>query len=195
MFSVVIIITFATQQNRQAIQRHCLRLTYFATKPAVPELMKAPSVMSDEISCCRSVSRFHPRAVWGASWPKIWGKETKGQHNMTLHFGSFELRRRTWRKPFMACRPPMRPKSTPYWNGQRTMTPQATKHFQWAFHDSSPFDAMLRNRRSDSLLVGGVSTLEERSGGCDRDFGVAQSRCKTARTRARRRKLPATFPV
>ena len=68
----------------------------------------------------------------------------------------------------MACRPPMRPKSTPYWNGQRTMTPQATKHFQWAFHVSSPFDAMLRNRRSDSLLVGGVSSLEERSRDCGR---------------------------
>lgn len=35
----------------------------------------------------------------------------------------------------MACRPPMRPKSTPYWNGDNTMMPQATKHFQCAFQD------------------------------------------------------------
>ena len=38
----------------------------------------------------------------------------------------------------MACRPPMRPKSTPYWKGERIMIPQATKTFQWASHPS-PF--------------------------------------------------------
>lgn len=35
----------------------------------MPELMKAPRVMSDEMSCCRTVSMFHPMAVPGASWP------------------------------------------------------------------------------------------------------------------------------
>jgi hypothetical protein len=44
----------------------------------------------------------------------------------------------------MACRPPMRPKSTPYWKGESTMMPQATKHFQWAFHVSSLLDAIPR---------------------------------------------------
>lgn len=44
----------------------------------------------------------------------------------------------TLRKPTMACRPPMRPKSTPYWKGERIMTPQARKTFQWARHPS-PF--------------------------------------------------------
>lgn len=38
----------------------------------------------------------------------------------------------------MACRPPMRPKSTPYWKGERIITPQARKTFQWARHPS-PF--------------------------------------------------------
>jgi hypothetical protein len=66
MFSVAIIITLAMQQNRQASQRHCRRLIYVAVKPAVPELMKAPSVMSDEMSCWRVVSMFHPSGVWGA---------------------------------------------------------------------------------------------------------------------------------
>lgn len=69
MCSVAIIMMLAMQQPKQAIQRHCLRLTYVATIPAVPELMKAPRVMREEMSCCRTVSRFHPRGVPGASWP------------------------------------------------------------------------------------------------------------------------------
>lgn len=36
----------------------------------------------------------------------------------------------------MACRPPIKPKSTPYWKGDKTMTPQAMKHFQCAFQVS-----------------------------------------------------------
>lgn len=36
----------------------------------------------------------------------------------------------------MACRPPIRPKSTPYWKGERIITPQARKTFQWASHPS-----------------------------------------------------------
>jgi hypothetical protein len=32
----------------------------------------------------------------------------------------------------MACRPPIKPKSTPYWKGDRTMKPHATKHRQFA---------------------------------------------------------------
>lgn len=34
------------------------------------------------------------------------------------------------RKPTMACMPPMRPKSMPYWNGQSDMSVQAARHFQ-----------------------------------------------------------------
>lgn len=87
MCSVAIIMTLATQQPRQASQRHCLRLRYVATMPAVPELMKAPRVMSDEMSCWRSVSRFQPRAVWGASWPKICGSEGAKVRGVIFDFG------------------------------------------------------------------------------------------------------------
>lgn len=59
----------------------------------------------------------------------------------------------------MACKPPMRPKSTPYWNGQRTMMPQAMKHLRWAFHDSSLFDAISRSREGCSWVNRVVSML------------------------------------
>ena len=37
----------------------------------------------------------------------------------------------------MAWRPPINPKSTPYWKGERIMTPQARNTFQWAFQLSA----------------------------------------------------------
>lgn len=62
--------------------------------------------------------------------------------------------------------------------------PQATKHFQWAFHDSSLFDAITRSRKglllNSALLFrcsGGLRALRS---------SVVQSQCKTARARTRR---------
>jgi hypothetical protein len=51
---VVIITMFATQQSAEAIHRHCLRPSLVAKIPADEELRNAPSVMREEISCCRS---------------------------------------------------------------------------------------------------------------------------------------------
>ena len=60
MSSVAIIITFETQHSTEASQRQSLLPSLAAVKPAVPELMKAPSVINDEINCCRSVDIFQP---------------------------------------------------------------------------------------------------------------------------------------
>jgi hypothetical protein len=43
---------------------------------------------------------------------------------------------RTSRNPTMACRPPIIPKSMPYWKGLRIMTPHARKRRQWAVQGS-----------------------------------------------------------
>lgn len=51
---VVIMTILATQQSAEASQRQCLRTNLVAKIPADDELRNAPSVMSDEISCCRS---------------------------------------------------------------------------------------------------------------------------------------------
>ena len=32
----------------------------------------------------------------------------------------------------MACRPPIKPKSIPYWKGQRDTSVHAARHFQWS---------------------------------------------------------------
>jgi hypothetical protein len=60
MSSVAIMMMFATQQVTQAINRQCLRPSLFAMIPAVAALTKAPKVIKDDISCCRSVVMFHP---------------------------------------------------------------------------------------------------------------------------------------
>jgi hypothetical protein len=51
---VVIITTLDTQQSADAIQRHSLRPNFVANMPAEDELRNAPSVIRDEINCCRS---------------------------------------------------------------------------------------------------------------------------------------------
>jgi hypothetical protein len=51
---VVIITIFDTQQSADASHRHCLRPNFVAKMPADEELRKAPSVIRDEMSCCRS---------------------------------------------------------------------------------------------------------------------------------------------
>jgi len=51
---VVIMTTFDTQQSKEASHRHCLRPSLVAKIPAAEELKNAPSVIRDEISCCRS---------------------------------------------------------------------------------------------------------------------------------------------
>ncbi len=60
---VAIMITLETQQSALANQIDILRPIICATGPAVEELAKAPSVMSDDMSCWRSVAMFHPRGV------------------------------------------------------------------------------------------------------------------------------------
>jgi hypothetical protein len=51
---VVIMTMFATQQSPDASQRQCLRPSFVAKIPADDELRNAPSVMRDDMSCCRS---------------------------------------------------------------------------------------------------------------------------------------------
>lgn len=53
-FVVVIMTMFDTQQRSDAIHKHCLRPNLVAKIPADAELRNAPSVMSEEMSCCRS---------------------------------------------------------------------------------------------------------------------------------------------
>lgn len=51
---------FETQHRTEASHRQSRLPSLTAVKPAVPELMKAPSVINDEINCCRSVDIFQP---------------------------------------------------------------------------------------------------------------------------------------
>ena len=46
-------IMFAVQQRADAIHRHWRRPRYVAKKPALDELMKAPKIINEEMSCCR----------------------------------------------------------------------------------------------------------------------------------------------
>jgi hypothetical protein len=46
--------TFDMQQRIDAIHKHCLRPIFVAKIPADAELTNAPSVISEEMSCCRS---------------------------------------------------------------------------------------------------------------------------------------------
>lgn len=77
---VTIMMTFATQHRRLAAQILGLRPMNEAIGPAVEELKKAPRVIRDEMSCWRSVDRFHPSGVSGASCPKIWSRSEGGCH-------------------------------------------------------------------------------------------------------------------
>jgi hypothetical protein len=64
----------------------------------------------------------------------------------------------TFKKPGMAWRPPMMPKSTPYWNGHMLTSVHAAMHFQWAFRLSGLEDAMV-----DDFLI--VDTVQGRGSG------------------------------
>jgi hypothetical protein len=70
MFSVVIIMMFATKQVTHARARHARRPKRVEGIPAVAELMNAPSVIRDEMSCWRSVVMFHPVGLFGERYPK-----------------------------------------------------------------------------------------------------------------------------
>ena len=67
MLVEAIMMTLATMHNRLAAQIDVLRDMKPAMGPAMEELTKAPSVMSEEISCWRSVERFHPPGTLGSS--------------------------------------------------------------------------------------------------------------------------------
>jgi hypothetical protein len=71
MFSVVIIMMFAMKHVTHAEARQIRRPNRCDGTPAVAELMKAPSVISEEMSCCLSVVIFQPVGALGARYPKI----------------------------------------------------------------------------------------------------------------------------
>jgi hypothetical protein len=70
MLVVAIIMAVETTQRRHASQRHALRPSLAAMKPAVAELMNAPRVISDEMSCWRSGWMFQPEGDFGDLNPK-----------------------------------------------------------------------------------------------------------------------------
>lgn len=72
ILSVAIMMMLEIQHSAQASHKHCLRPSLMAMNPAPPELMNAPSVMSEEISCWRSVLMFHPIGDFGALKPKTY---------------------------------------------------------------------------------------------------------------------------
>jgi hypothetical protein len=65
MVVVAIMITFDAQHRMQAIQRQCLRPSQVAKIPALEELINAPSVMREEINCCRPGEMFQPIGLAG----------------------------------------------------------------------------------------------------------------------------------
>jgi hypothetical protein len=78
MLSVVIMMIFATKQVTHAMARHMRRPKRAEGIPALAELMNAPSVMREEMSCCLSVVIFHPVGVPGERKPKIWAGVNEG---------------------------------------------------------------------------------------------------------------------
>lgn len=72
MFVEAIMMVFEATQSRAAVQMLALRPITEAMGPAKQELTKAPRVIKDEMSCCRSVEMFQPVNVSGARYPKIW---------------------------------------------------------------------------------------------------------------------------
>ncbi len=72
MLVVTCIITVATMEATQAIQSDILRPYSIAPKPAVHEVTKAPSVISDEMSCCRSDEMLYPIGLVGSSLPNTY---------------------------------------------------------------------------------------------------------------------------
>jgi hypothetical protein len=69
IFSVDIMMMFATKQVTQASARQARRPKRVEGTPAVAELINAPSVMREEMSCCLSVVMFHPVGDFGAGYP------------------------------------------------------------------------------------------------------------------------------
>lgn len=72
---------------------------------------------------------------------------------------SRKLRREqsTSKKPTIACSPPIIPKSIPYWNGLRIITPQATNKRQCVVHDSFFASAIMMEDRTTNPIVHGES--------------------------------------
>jgi len=70
MLSVVCITTVAKTHSTHPAQRDVLRPKNEAVKPAVADVTKAPSVINDWISCCRSEVMFHPVGLCWSAYPK-----------------------------------------------------------------------------------------------------------------------------
>ena len=67
MLVVAIMMMLDTMQSKLALQMLVFRPMKDAMGPAPDELMKAPSVIREEINCWRSVEMFHPLGSSGAS--------------------------------------------------------------------------------------------------------------------------------
>lgn len=72
MFVLAIMMMLATEHMTAAIHILPRRPMNLAMGPAKEELAKAPNVMREEMSCCRSVEMFHPVKVAGSWYPKIY---------------------------------------------------------------------------------------------------------------------------
>lgn len=73
ILSVVIMMMLAAKHVTQAMARHMRRPKRAEGTPADAELMKAPSVIKEEMSCWRSVVMFHPVTVLFVGYPKTYG--------------------------------------------------------------------------------------------------------------------------
>jgi hypothetical protein len=69
----------------------------------------------------------------------------------------------------MAWRPPINPKSTPYWKGEKIITPQAMKTFQWALQLSALAVVILKIC---------ASTVERREGVAEKERGKQEVSCE-----------------
>jgi hypothetical protein len=50
-----------------------------AKNPALEELMKAPKIINDEMSCCRPGEMLYPMRTVGSGWPKTWSLVNNGR--------------------------------------------------------------------------------------------------------------------
>lgn len=72
MLVLAIMMILATAHSTDATQILPLRPMTLATGPTKEELTKAPNVIREEISCCRSVEMFHPVVVAVSWYPKTY---------------------------------------------------------------------------------------------------------------------------
>jgi hypothetical protein len=108
---VVIITTTLMTQRTDPMKRHHRRLRYVLIGPAQRDPTNAPRVIRELMSCWTTTDKFHPAGDAGSGVPK------------------------TSRNPIIAWNPPIREKSSPYWNEYSATEKQISTDFLFSHRE------------------------------------------------------------